>query len=100
MIRNQNPVFQTIATGTTHYEDVDAASYKGIVIKTGILLLVTVVVAVLTALGLPYMLVNNAMGLYVALVISAIVGFIAVIAATFTSKSIRYFRWIRKRSYC
>ncbi len=90
MIRNQNPVFQTIATGTTHYEDVDAASYKGIVIKTGILLLVTVVVAVLTALGLPYMLVNNAMGLYVALVISAIVGFIAVIVGRMSSRAAKY----------
>ncbi len=79
MIRNQNPVFSNIATGTTHYEDVDAASYKGIVIKTSILLLITVAVAIATALALPTILVNNPMGLYVALVVSAFIGFMAVI---------------------
>ncbi len=90
MIKNQNPVFSKIEVGTTHYQDVDAASYKGITIKTALLLGVTVLVGIITAYLLPTILANNPAGLYVALVVSSIVGFIAILVGRLSSRASKY----------
>lgn len=87
-MRNQNPVFANIETGTTHFEDVDAASYKGIAIKTGILLLVTALVAVLVALTLPNL--NNVNSLYISLMIAMFVGFFAAMIGRMSTRAAKY----------
>lgn len=90
MRKMENPVFSQINTGTTHYEDVDAASYKGIMFKTCFLLLVTIAVAALTAYFLPIMLVNQPAGLYVALVVASIVSFIAAMVGRISARKAKY----------
>ncbi len=88
-MRNQNPVFSTIKTGTTHYEDVDAASYRGIVVKTGFLLGLTVVSAIVMAFYLTNY-VSNALGLYMTLVGAVFVGFIAAMIGRISAKTAKY----------
>ncbi len=90
MRKTQNPVFSKINVGTTHYEDVDAASYKGVVIKTTILLAITIVIAALTAYALPVILVNNVTGFAVALFISGIVGFICAMVGRISARKAKY----------
>lgn len=90
MFKNQNPVLSKIEVGTTHYSDVDAASYKGVIIKTSILLAITVLVGMLTAYLLPTILENNPTGLYAALIASSIVGFIAVIVGRISTRASKY----------
>lgn len=87
-MRNQNPVFSTIQTGTTHFEDVDAASYKGVAVKTGVLLLVTALAAIITALTLPHA--TNASALYAALVIAVLVGFFAGMIGRMSTGAAKY----------
>ena len=89
-MRNQNPVFATIQTGATHFEDVDAASYKGVVIKTSILLIITIAVAVITALALPRILASNVVGLALALTFSGIIGFIAALIGRISFRAAMY----------
>lgn len=94
MISNTNPVFSTIPVETTHFDEVDAASYKGITIKTSILLLVTIAVAVLSVYLLPTMLNNNPTGLYVALGVSSFVGIFTVMFGRMSSKAAKYCSFI------
>ena len=75
----QSPLFSNIQTGEVVYDNVDQATYKGITIKTFILLAITIIVAAGMAFALPTILLNNP-GVYLTtLVISSIVGFISVI---------------------
>ncbi len=89
-MKQQNPVFSQIEVGTTHYEDVDSATYKGITLKTGFLLLVTILVAALVVAFLPTILNNNPTGLYVALVVSSFVGLFAVMFGRLSTKRAKY----------
>ena len=69
----QSPLFSNIQTGEVVYDDVDQATYKGITIKTFILLAITIIVAAVMAFALPTILLNNP-GVYLTtLVISSIV---------------------------
>ena len=49
----QSPLFSNIQTGEAVYDDVDHATYKGITVKTVILLLIAVLIAAVVAFALP-----------------------------------------------
>ncbi len=86
----KSPLFSNIQTGEVVYDDVDRATYKGITVKTSILLLITIIVAAFVAFALPKILDNNATVFYVSLVISSIVGFIAVIVGRMSETKAKY----------
>lgn len=90
MILRQSPLFSNIQTGEAVYDDVDRATYKGITVKTCILLLVSVIIAALVAFALPTILTNNPATFYVTLVISSIVGFIAVMVGRMSERKAKY----------
>lgn len=81
----QSPLFSNIETGNV-YTSSDAATYKGICLKTFILLLVAIIAGAVTAYALPTILVNNFIGFYVALIASSIIGTISVLIGR-TSKT-------------
>lgn len=83
------PLFSTIKTGEAYY-DVERASYKGIAIKTFILLAIAAIVALVTAIYLPQILENNPMKLYVALFISMIIGTISVFVGRTSYRAAKY----------
>ena len=86
----QSPLFSNIQTGEVVYDDVDQATYKGITIKTFILLGISVIVAAVMAFALPSIIVNNP-GVYITtLVVAAIVGFIAVIVGRTSDRKAKY----------
>ena len=84
-----SPLFSNIKTGEAIY-DIEKASYKGIAIKTSFLLAMTIVVAILIAYFLPTILLNNPDGLYVALLVGSIVGFISVMVGRISNKAAKY----------
>ncbi len=86
----QSPLFSTIQTGEVVYDDVDRATYKGITIKTCILLGIAVIIAALVAFALPQILLNNATTFVVLLCVSSVVGFIAVIVGRSSGKAAKY----------
>lgn len=86
----QSPLFSNIQTGEIVYDDVERATYKGITIKTFILLGISVLIAALVAFALPAILTNNATTFYVTLVVSSIVGFIAVIVGRMSETKAKY----------
>ncbi|MDE6047869.1 MAG: Bax inhibitor-1/YccA family protein, partial [Anaeroplasmataceae bacterium] len=86
----QSPLFSNIQTGEAVYDDVDRATYKGITVKTVILLLISVLIAAVIAFALPTILTNNPMTFYVTLVVSSIVGFIAVIVGRMSERKAKY----------
>ncbi|MDE7161931.1 MAG: Bax inhibitor-1/YccA family protein [Anaeroplasmataceae bacterium] len=86
----QSPLFSNIQTGEAVYDNVDRATYKGITVKTVILLLISVLIASVVAFALPTIIVNNAMIFIVTLVISSIVGFIAVIVGRSSERKAKY----------
>lgn len=90
MILRQSPLFSNIQTGEAVYDDVDRATYKGITVKTCILLLVSVIIAALVAFALPTILTNNPTTFYVTLVVSSIVGFIAVMVGRMSERKAKY----------
>ena len=86
----QSPLFSNIQTGEVVYDNVDQATYKGITIKTFILLGISVIVAAVMAFALPSIIVNNP-GVYITtLVVAAIVGFIAVIVGRTYDRKAKY----------
>lgn len=85
-----SPLFSTVSSGEKYYDDVNKASIKGVSIKTFILLGIAVVVAVLTAVFLPTILESNPYGLYVALLMSSIVGFISVMIGRSSERASKY----------
>lgn len=84
-----SPLFSTIQTGESVY-DVEQATYKGIGIKMLCFMAVTIIVALITALGLPQILNNNPTGLYVTLSIASVVGFISVMMGRFSDRAAKY----------
>ncbi len=86
----QSPLFSNIETGEAVYDDVDRATYKGITVKTCILLGISVIIAALVAFALPEILTNNGTTFMVTLVISSIVGFIAVIVGRTSERAAKY----------
>ena len=84
-----SPLFSTIQTGEAVY-DVDHATYKGIGLKLCAYMAVAICVALLTAFGLPAMLNGNPVGLYVALSISSVVGFISVMIGRLNDRAAKY----------
>ncbi len=86
----QSPLFSNIQTGEAYYDDVDRATYKGITVKTFILLGISILVAAVVAFAFPSILVNNFGTFYVTLVISSIVGFIAVLVGRNSEKAAKY----------
>ncbi len=86
----QSPLFSNIQTGEAVYDEVDRATYKGITVKTCILLLVSVIVAALVAFALPAILTNNPVTFYVTLMISSIVGFVAVLIGRMSERKAKY----------
>ncbi len=87
---NQNPMFSNIETGEAVYDNVDRATYKGITVKTSILLLITVLIAAVIAFALPDILANNYGTFYTLLSISTIVGFISVIIGRMSERKAKY----------
>ena len=86
----QSPLFSNIQTGEAVYDDVDRATYKGITIKTVILLLISVLIAAVIAFALPTILTNNPTTFYVTLIVSSIVGFISVIVGRTSERKAKY----------
>ncbi|MDE7095735.1 MAG: Bax inhibitor-1/YccA family protein, partial [Anaeroplasmataceae bacterium] len=86
----QSPLFSNIQTGEAVYDDVDHATYKGITVKTVILLLIAVLIAAVVAFALPTILANNPTTFYVTLVVSSIVGFISVIVGRMSERRAKY----------
>ncbi len=86
----QSPLFSNIQTGEAVYDEVDRATYKGITVKTCILLLVSVIVAALVAFALPAILTHNPVTFYVTLMFSSIVGFVAVLIGRMSERKAKY----------
>ncbi|MDE7263290.1 MAG: Bax inhibitor-1/YccA family protein [Anaeroplasmataceae bacterium] len=86
----QSPLFSSIQTGEAVYDDVDRATYKGITVKTTILLLITILIAAVVAFALPTILTNNPMVFYVTLIVSSIVGFISVMVGRMSERKAKY----------
>ena len=87
----QSPLFSNIQTGESYYDEVDCATYKGVTLKTCILLGISVLIAIFTAFMLPSILVNNPAMFYTTLTVSSIVGFISVIVGRFSERLAKYF---------
>lgn len=86
----QSPLFSNIHTGDVVYDNVDQATYKGITIKTFILLGIAILIASVMAFALPTILVNNPSVYVTSLIISSIVGFIAVIVGRTSERKAKY----------
>lgn len=88
----QNPLFSNIKSEDMIYDDADRATYKGITIKTFILLILAVAVGAMTAYFLPTIVESgNYATFYVALFVSVIVGFISVIVGRVSPTKAKYF---------
>ena len=86
----QSPLFSNIQTGEAYYDEVQCASYKGIAVKTFILLGIATLVGAMVAFYLPSIVENNLSTFLVTLVISSIVGFIAVIVGRMSERKAKY----------
>ena len=86
----QSPLFSNIQTGEAYYDEVERATYKGITIKTFILLAITTIVAAMVVLNLPAILNNNPTMFTVTLVIASIVGFISVMVGRISERNAKY----------
>jgi len=75
------PLFSNIQTGAQTYDDIDKATYKGITIKTVLLFLITVAVALTTIFVVPRYVVatENITPLLVGLIIAMIVALISAL---------------------
>lgn len=90
----QSRLFSNISTGEAVYDNVDRASIKGIAGKTFFLLGITILVGVMMAIYLPTILNNNPGGLYVALGISSVVGFISVMVGRMSDRAAKFASFI------
>lgn len=87
----RSPLFSTIETGESYYDNVEQATYKGICVKTFFLLAISVLVASVTAFYLPTIITSgNFTTFYVALAISTVVGFISVIVGRLSIRAAKY----------
>ncbi len=82
------PLFSNIQTGAATYDEIDKATYKGITIKTILLFLITVGVAITTMIVVPNYVnsANNLTPLIVGLIISGIVAFISALVGRLSYK--------------
>ena len=85
-----NPVFSNISTNEGYYDEVERATYKGIAIKTFILLGIAILVAAMVAFYLPTILTNNSGAFYGLLIGSSIIGFISVMVGRMSAKGSKY----------
>lgn len=86
----QSPLFSNIQTGEAYYDDVERATYKGITIKTFILLGISIIIAAFTAFALPEILINNLNAFITLLVVSSIVGIICVFVGRLSERKAKY----------
>lgn len=86
----QSPLFSNIQTGEAYYDEVDRASYKGISIKTFILLGITALIGGVVSFYLPLILQNNVTSFLVTLSISSVVGFISVMVGRYSETKAKY----------
>ena len=90
-----SPLFSKINTGAAYRDEADCASYKGITLKTLFLVGITAIVSAIIAFYLPTIIKNgNLQGYLVALIVSAIVGFIAVIVGRLSDRAAKYASFI------
>lgn len=90
-----SPLFSKIHTSASYQDDVDCASYKGVTIKTIILVLITAAVSAIIAFYLPTIIQNGNLGTYLGVLIgAAIVGFIAVIVGRISDRAAKYASFI------
>ena len=86
----QSPLFSNIKTGEAFYDEVECATYKGIAIKTFILLAITTIVGGAVSYYLPEIVLNNPSSFSLLIVVTSIVGFIAVMIGRLSSKNAKY----------
>ena len=88
----QTPLFNKIDTGAAYFDEADHATIKGVALKTTILLALTVVIAVITAIFMPRIVQSEQalVAFIIVLVISAIVGFISVIVGRLSERAAKY----------
>ena len=87
------PLFSNIDTGEKYYDEVSHATYKGVAIKTLILLALTVGIAVAVGIALPKILVNQeSLPIFIGVLIgAAIIALISAIIGRLTEKASKYF---------
>ena len=91
----ESPLFSKINTGVAYQDDADAASYKGITLKTLFLVGITAIVSAIIAFYLPTIIKNGNLTAYlIAVGISAVVGFIAVIVGRLSDRAAKYASFI------
>lgn len=86
----QSPLFSNIQTGEVVYDDVDRATYKGITIKTCILLGIAVIIAAVVAFALPQILTESPTTFFVLLGVASVVGFISVLVGRMSERVAKY----------
>ena len=79
--------YSYINTNEAYLDQADCATYKGVAIKTIILLAVTIAVAVGTMFYLPSILVNNPSGFYTLLAVSVIAGFVCAFVGRISDRA-------------
>lgn len=85
-----NSYYSYIKTEDTYLDESVHATYKGIAIKTVILLSITIAIGILTAIFLPQLIASDSYGFLGALIIAAsIIGFISVIIGRFSDRTAR-----------
>lgn len=88
----QSPLFSNVQTDNVFYDEAERASYKGITLKTFILLAIAALVGGLTAAFLPRIIESgNYTSFYIALAISSVVGFISVMVGRMSPSKAKYF---------
>lgn len=81
------PLFSNIKTGAATYDESDKASYSGITIKTVILFLITVAVAIATIIAVPKVFESgNVTPLVVGLIVAMIVALISALVGRLSYK--------------
>ena len=88
----QTPLFNKIETSATYFDEAEHATIKGVSIKTGILLAITITIAVVTALFLPKIASNEqSLGIFIGVLIGAsIIGFISVLVGRLSERAAKY----------
>lgn len=86
----QSPLFSNIETNNAYFDETDHATIKGVSLKTTFLLLITIAIAVVTAILLPRILEYSAGPFYGILIGSAIIGFIAVLVGRLSERASKY----------
>ncbi len=88
----QTPLFSKIETGETYLDEDVHATIAGVSIKTGILLAITIAIAVVTGIFLPKIASNDqSWGVFIGVLIAAsIIGFIAVIVGRLSYRAAKY----------